>query len=153
VGSETEPRHLYTMTFAFDRSLKSVLLLRKSREHRNPLLRGKWTGPGGLVEIGETEIEGAVRELREETGLAVESGSFRFVLRFACNCDPSEAEHDVAVYGLTVPMEELIRAHGEPMEPVDLFSNLPENTVWYLEHMLALVVGRMGQPSGTELVR
>jgi ADP-ribose pyrophosphatase YjhB (NUDIX family) len=153
VGSEIGVRHLYTMSFVFPQNLKGVLLLRKPNTHPNPLLRGRLTGPGGLVEIGETELEGAVRELREETSLAVEASAFRFVLRFACNCDPSEAEHDVAVYGLTVPMEELLRAHGNPIEPVDLFSHLPENAVWYLEPMLALVVGRLGQPSGAELIK
>jgi 8-oxo-dGTP diphosphatase len=33
--------------------------------------RGEWSIPGGLLEAGETLIEGVVRELREETGLTV----------------------------------------------------------------------------------
>jgi ADP-ribose pyrophosphatase YjhB (NUDIX family) len=45
-----------------------VLLVRRGTEP----LRGHWSLPGGLVELGESLIEGLVREVGEETGLAVE---------------------------------------------------------------------------------
>lgn len=35
-------------------------------------LKGHWTLPGGLLELGESVVEGVVREVREETGLTVE---------------------------------------------------------------------------------
>ncbi|CAA7626743.1 NUDIX hydrolase [Magnetospirillum sp. SS-4] len=35
--------------------------------------RGKWGFPGGLVELGETVAEAALRELREETGIVAEA--------------------------------------------------------------------------------
>jgi 8-oxo-dGTP diphosphatase len=35
-------------------------------------LKGHWTLPGGVLEVGETLVEGVVREVREETGLLVE---------------------------------------------------------------------------------
>ena len=45
-----------------------VLLVLRAREP----LKGRWSIPGGLVEVGE-ELETAVkRELKEETGLSVE---------------------------------------------------------------------------------
>ncbi|HSY63912.1 MAG TPA: NUDIX hydrolase [Terriglobales bacterium] len=38
-----------------------------------PLL-GQWSIPGGMLEVGETLREAAVREVLEETGLQVEAG-------------------------------------------------------------------------------
>ena len=37
-------------------------------------LQGKWSIPGGMLEVGETLREAAVREVLEETGLQVEAG-------------------------------------------------------------------------------
>lgn len=37
----------------------------------HPPLEGQWSIPGGLLEVGETLMEGVRRELREETGLEV----------------------------------------------------------------------------------
>jgi ADP-ribose pyrophosphatase YjhB (NUDIX family) len=45
-----------------------VLLVRRGREP----LKGSWTLPGGLLEVGESLIAGVAREVGEETGLAVE---------------------------------------------------------------------------------
>jgi len=47
-----------------------VLLVERGRDPD----RGKWGFPGGLVETGETAAEAAIRELREETGVAAEPG-------------------------------------------------------------------------------
>jgi ADP-ribose pyrophosphatase YjhB (NUDIX family) len=45
-----------------------VLLVRRGTEP----LKGHWSLPGGLVELGEGLLTAVVREVREETGLAVE---------------------------------------------------------------------------------
>ncbi len=45
-----------------------VLIVRRAR----PPARGVYTLPGGGVEVGENLVEAVVREVREETGLAVE---------------------------------------------------------------------------------
>ena len=45
-----------------------VLLVRRGTEP----LKGHWSLPGGLLEVGESLTEGVKREVREETGLVVE---------------------------------------------------------------------------------
>jgi len=45
-----------------------VLLVQRGREP----LKGKWSLPGGMLELGESLAEGVVREVQEETGLVVE---------------------------------------------------------------------------------
>ncbi len=45
-----------------------VLLVRRGSEP----LKGHWSLPGGLLEVGESLTEGVIREVREETGLTVE---------------------------------------------------------------------------------
>src|SRR5260370_41739067 len=44
-----------------------VLLILRGTEP----LKGQWSIPGGTLELGETLMEGAARELKEETGLEV----------------------------------------------------------------------------------
>lgn len=46
-----------------------VLLVRRGHEP----LKGHWSLPGGLLELGEPLEAGVVREVREETGLEVEA--------------------------------------------------------------------------------
>jgi 8-oxo-dGTP diphosphatase len=38
----------------------------------NPPMAGRWGFPGGVLELGETVAEGAMRELLEETGVVAE---------------------------------------------------------------------------------
>jgi 8-oxo-dGTP diphosphatase len=46
----------------------------------NPPLAGRWGFPGGVLELGETVAEGAMRELREETGVVAEPAETLTVL-------------------------------------------------------------------------
>jgi 8-oxo-dGTP diphosphatase len=46
-----------------------VLLVRRGQEP----LKGQWSLPGGMLEVGESLTAGVVREVREETGLTVET--------------------------------------------------------------------------------
>jgi 8-oxo-dGTP diphosphatase len=45
-----------------------VLLVQRGREP----LKGHWSLPGGMVELGESLLAGVIREVKEETGLFVE---------------------------------------------------------------------------------
>jgi 8-oxo-dGTP diphosphatase len=45
-----------------------VLLVRRGREP----LKGQWSLPGGMLEVGESLVAGVLREVQEETGLTVE---------------------------------------------------------------------------------
>ena len=47
-----------------------VLLVKRGQEP----LKGRWSLPGGVVELGETLIDALVREVAEETGLEVHIG-------------------------------------------------------------------------------
>lgn len=56
--------------FAFSHDLRQVVLVRKAADCKFVFLRNKWCGVGGHQEAGETEIEAAVREFHEETGIS-----------------------------------------------------------------------------------
>ena len=47
-----------------------VLLVRRDTEP----LRGEWSVPGGMLELGEKLRDGVRREVQEETGIDVETG-------------------------------------------------------------------------------
>jgi 8-oxo-dGTP diphosphatase len=53
-----------------------ALVVRRSR----PPLVGRWGFPGGVLELGETVAEGAMRELFEETGVVAEPAGTLTVL-------------------------------------------------------------------------
>jgi 8-oxo-dGTP diphosphatase len=53
-----------------------VLLVRRGK----PPLAGKWSLPGGLLELGETTAEAARREVAEECGLQIRVGEVAGVL-------------------------------------------------------------------------
>jgi ADP-ribose pyrophosphatase YjhB (NUDIX family) len=54
---------------------EDVLLVLQGAHGEEPF----WALPGGIVEDGELVVEGLLREIREETGLAVEPGRLAFV--------------------------------------------------------------------------
>ena len=60
-------RKLYTLVFVRDLINKKVLLGYKKRGFG----MNKWNGLGGKVEKGESIIDGAKREAREESGLSI----------------------------------------------------------------------------------
>ena len=68
---------------------RDVLLL-----HRSPEQGGYWHVVAGGVEPGETAVEAAVRELREETGLVAEPTSGIEVTEYVSTLTKEPAERD-----------------------------------------------------------
>lgn len=136
----------YTMTFVISLDFHSFLLLHKPETHQNPLFRDRWTAPGGLIEAGESDLLSAIREMHEETNLKIDPSEMRPVLTFLCNCDPRESEHEIAVFGVSMGEDLMHCAEGSGEEPVKVFKSLPLNSFWYVEHLMALTVGRLKQP-------
>ena len=75
-----------------DEGMKLLLIQRK-----NEPCKGKWAFPGGFMDLDETTIDAARRELKEETGLVV--GELHRVGIFdAIDRDPRERIITVAYY-------------------------------------------------------
>jgi len=60
-----QPRHSVSVAGVITDDHGQALLIRRRDNHR-------WEPPGGVLEFGETILEGVRREVREETGLDVE---------------------------------------------------------------------------------
>jgi len=70
----TPPLKLATLVYALRD--ERVLLVRRNTEPN----RGLWVAPGGKLEHGESPVDCAVREMREETGLAIDRPVLRAVM-------------------------------------------------------------------------
>ena len=81
--------------FGFDGSKLKVLLIERGIEP----FKGKWAFPGGFLKMDESAEEGALRELREETGL---TGAYirQFHAFTAPDRDPRERVITIAYYAL-----------------------------------------------------
>ena len=75
-----------------DEGMKLLLIQRK-----NEPCKGKWAFPGGFMDIDETTVDAARRELKEETGLVV-GDLHRDGIFDAVDRDPRERIITVAYY-------------------------------------------------------
>jgi 8-oxo-dGTP diphosphatase len=115
-----------------------LLLLRDGTGYRD----GEWGPPAGKVESGETYREAAVRELAEETGLAVLGSQLRLVHLLDRSPEPGERWHWIGAFF------EVTDAAGDPrnLEPAKCrrmawyrVDALPAPVVDYVGHVLARV--------------
>ena len=70
-----------------------VLLVQRGHEPQ----KGKWSVPGGALEVGETISEGVRRELREETGLEVQVGRLVEVFERISERDDEGVRHHYVI--------------------------------------------------------
>lgn len=68
-------------TLCYVRSGGKVLMLHRNKKEGDVHL-GKWNGLGGKLEPGESPDECVIREVREESGLAIEAPRMRGILTF-----------------------------------------------------------------------
>lgn len=84
---------------------------------RSPPLAGRWSLPGGRVELGETLRDAVVRETREETGLAVTAGPIVEVVdRIQRDADGRVQRHYVLVDFLCEPRGGTLEAGSDVSE-------------------------------------
>ena len=81
--------------FGFNGERLQVLLIERGIEP----FKGRWAFPGGFLKMDETAVEGAKRELKEETGL--ENAYIQQLHTFSApNRDPRERVITIAYYAL-----------------------------------------------------
>lgn len=87
--------------YRFDGEELQVLLIQRANEP----FRGEWAFPGGFLEMDETTRQGALRELREETGI-VPDYLEQFHTFSAIDRDPRERVISVVYIGLVNGLRE-----------------------------------------------
>ncbi|MBL5766231.1 DNA mismatch repair protein MutT [Heyndrickxia sporothermodurans] len=64
---------MYKYTICFIKKGQELLMLNRHK----PVWMGIWNGVGGKIEMGETPLEGVLREVEEETGLQIEQIEYK----------------------------------------------------------------------------
>lgn len=116
---------------------KKVLTLVNIRDDQNILLglkkrgfgQGKWNGFGGKVQPGETILEGAIREVKEECGLDLKPENVDYVglIDFEFKDDPVHLE--VHVYEARIYSGKVTESE-EMMPKWFKISEMPYDKMW-----------------------
>ena len=113
---------LTSRVLLFDRDGRILLFLTTAPDTSGV---ARWITPGGGVDPGESHLEGALRELREETGLVLDSlGEPVWAHDFAATWDA--ADHDTGhaeFYTATVDAFEPSSAEWTDEERVDVLAH------------------------------
>ena len=123
-----------------------VLLVRRGK----PPVAGRWSIPGGMVELGETTAEAVVREIEEECGLRVRLGGLAGVLdRVTRDPDGQVRYHWVLVDYVAFPESGTLSAGSDAAEAqwvhIDDVEKLDttEGLIDMIRRAVALTEGRL----------
>lgn len=79
-------------TLCYIQKNDSYLMLHRVTK-KNDINKDKWIGVGGHFEKGESPEDCLLREVKEETGLTLDSFDFRGIVTFVYNDEPAEYIH------------------------------------------------------------
>ena len=88
--------------------------------------RDKWIGIGGTFEAGESPEDCMLREVREETGLSLESWRFRGIVTFVSNEWGTEYMHLFTAHGFTGSLRDCDEGELEWVEK----KRIPSLPIW-----------------------
>ncbi|WP_248929696.1 NUDIX hydrolase [Paenibacillus hamazuiensis] len=100
IWTRKEEMALLTYTICFICRGEQVLMLNRS----NAPQMGMWSGVGGKLEADESPMEGVLREIAEETGLAPEAVQVRFAGTVTWEVD-DRPRNGMYAYVARLPME------------------------------------------------
>ncbi len=86
------------------------------RSPEKEVLPNTWECPGGSALAGETSLEGALRELREETGIAASPQEMQFLLRVRGNFSDGGELLDLYALCRDIPAREVRLRPGETVD-------------------------------------
>ncbi|MGH9455395.1 MAG: NUDIX hydrolase [Terriglobia bacterium] len=135
----------------------TVLLIRRGTEP----LKGEWSLPGGMLELGERLEDGVRRELSEETGLNVEPVEVVEVFdRIVSESDRVRYHYVIVDYlcvlkdGTLRPSSDVLDARWVRRENLEQY-HLTEKATSVIEQSFAMVkrrsLGKNEEPSGISL--
>ncbi|HEV2378394.1 MAG TPA: NUDIX hydrolase [Terriglobia bacterium] len=126
-----------------------ALLVRRGREP----LKGKWSIPGGLVEVGEELQKAVQREIKEETGLDVDAlevvGVFERIQR---DPKPDPGAHHQRVRYHYVIVDYLCRLRGSQARDSKLPNLQPASDVTAAEWVPVEMINLYELPAGSDEV-
>lgn len=128
-------------TLCYIRKNGDYLMLFRDRKE-NDLNEGKWVGVGGKFKEGESAEECLLREVKEETGLALSRYTFHGVIHFHSDEWPDE---DMYLFSADIDENEAKELSPDCPEgtlkfiPEDEISDLPmwEGDKYFLKELLA----------------
>ena len=117
---------------------------------------GKWSFPGGKCEVGETDAEAAIREIREETGVSVTVGEVLVEIENYWYDDTTgEAYHQFGVFLRCRALTHALSTTGNPDKHdqaerptwVPLAKLTPDDFQGFWGEIVPLIAPPQGQPS------